>query len=154
SEPLRPGRADPVRTDPDHRYAVADRIGLPAAADRGIGAGPVPAAAQPSPSSACARRLPLWRGDPPYGLAHGNGPAGSGRRAPRVSRRRRLPRCGGVAHRGGDRGQLHGADGWSRRGDAVMSASPMIEARGLTRVFGDFTAVDAISFDVHAGEVF
>ncbi|MBX3174843.1 MAG: ABC transporter ATP-binding protein [Gemmatimonadaceae bacterium] len=29
-----------------------------------------------------------------------------------------------------------------------------IEARGLTRRFGDFTAVDAISFDVAPGEVF
>jgi ABC-2 type transport system ATP-binding protein len=37
-------------------------------------------------------------------------------------------------------------------GDA--SIPPIIEARGLTRTFGDFTAVDAISFDVAAGEVF
>ena len=29
-----------------------------------------------------------------------------------------------------------------------------ISARGLTRRFGDFTAVDAVSFDVRAGEVF
>ena len=31
---------------------------------------------------------------------------------------------------------------------------PAIEVRGLTRRFGSFTAVDAISFDVAAGEVF
>jgi ABC-2 type transport system ATP-binding protein len=31
---------------------------------------------------------------------------------------------------------------------------PVIEVRGLTRRFGAFTAVDAISFDVAAGEVF
>ena len=31
---------------------------------------------------------------------------------------------------------------------------PAIEVRGLTRRFGTFTAVDAISFDVAAGEVF
>lgn len=30
----------------------------------------------------------------------------------------------------------------------------MIEARDLTRKFGDFTAVDAISFDVRKGEIF
>ena len=30
----------------------------------------------------------------------------------------------------------------------------MIEARDLTRRFGDFTAVDAISFDVRKGEIF
>src|ERR1051325_2484493 len=30
----------------------------------------------------------------------------------------------------------------------------MIEAKGLTRTFGDFTAVDHITFDVKAGEVF
>lgn len=29
-----------------------------------------------------------------------------------------------------------------------------IEARGLTRMFGDFTAVDAISFEVKRGEIF
>jgi ABC-2 type transport system ATP-binding protein len=36
-----------------------------------------------------------------------------------------------------------------------MSASPdlVIEAEGLTRRFGEFTAVDHVSFSVHAGEV-
>ncbi|MDP2584343.1 MAG: ATP-binding cassette domain-containing protein [Candidatus Palauibacterales bacterium] len=34
------------------------------------------------------------------------------------------------------------------------NASAAIEARGLTRRFGDFTAVDAISFRVERGEVF
>jgi ABC-2 type transport system ATP-binding protein len=33
-------------------------------------------------------------------------------------------------------------------------AAPAIEARGLTRRFGDFTAVDAITFRVELGEVF
>ncbi len=33
-------------------------------------------------------------------------------------------------------------------------ATPAIEASGLTRVFGSFTAVDHITFDVAAGEVF
>ena len=32
--------------------------------------------------------------------------------------------------------------------------APAIVAQGLTRRFGDFTAVDHISFEVHAGEVF
>jgi len=35
-----------------------------------------------------------------------------------------------------------------------MSDAPAIEARGLTRTFGAFTAVDGITFDVRAGEVF
>ena len=35
-----------------------------------------------------------------------------------------------------------------------MSAQPAIEARELTRTFGDFTAVDHVSFDVAQGEVF
>ena len=32
--------------------------------------------------------------------------------------------------------------------------TPLIHARGLTKRFGAFTAVDGISFDVHAGEAF
>ena len=35
-----------------------------------------------------------------------------------------------------------------------MSAPPIIEVRELTRTFGSFTAVNAISFDVGRGEVF
>src|SRR5690606_264501 len=35
-----------------------------------------------------------------------------------------------------------------------MTASAAIHVRELTRRFGDFTAVDRISFDVAAGEVF
>lgn len=35
-----------------------------------------------------------------------------------------------------------------------MSAGPAVEARGLTRRFGAFTAVDAITFEVARGEVF
>jgi len=34
------------------------------------------------------------------------------------------------------------------------TGAPVIEVRGLTRRFGTFTAVDAITFDVAAGEVF
>jgi ABC-2 type transport system ATP-binding protein len=35
-----------------------------------------------------------------------------------------------------------------------MTSDPAIEARALTRTFGTFTAVDRITFDVRAGEVF
>jgi ABC-2 type transport system ATP-binding protein len=35
-----------------------------------------------------------------------------------------------------------------------MSNDKVITADGLTKKFGDFTAVDAISFDVHRGEIF
>lgn len=35
-----------------------------------------------------------------------------------------------------------------------MNASPSVRTRELTRRFGDFTAVDAISFDVRRGEIF
>ena len=31
---------------------------------------------------------------------------------------------------------------------------PLVQARGLTKRFGDFTAVDAIDFDIHKGEAF
>jgi len=37
---------------------------------------------------------------------------------------------------------------------AAVSRPNVVEVRELTRRFGDFTAVDAISFDVHEGEVF
>jgi ribosome-dependent ATPase len=33
-------------------------------------------------------------------------------------------------------------------------AAPAIRARGLTRRFGDFTAVDQVSFEIHRGEIF
>jgi ribosome-dependent ATPase len=33
-------------------------------------------------------------------------------------------------------------------------ATPAIRARGLTRKFGDFTAVDSVSFEIHRGEIF
>ena len=33
-------------------------------------------------------------------------------------------------------------------------AEPLVSARGLTKTFGDFTAVDGIDFDVQPGEVF
>jgi lipooligosaccharide transport system ATP-binding protein len=36
----------------------------------------------------------------------------------------------------------------------VSSGSPLIEARGLTKRFGDFTAVDGIDFEVRRGETF
>jgi ABC-2 type transport system ATP-binding protein len=36
----------------------------------------------------------------------------------------------------------------------MMRTAPVIDARGLTRRFGNFTAVDHITFDVAAGEVF
>ena len=41
----------------------------------------------------------------------------------------------------------------SSRPDAPAT-SPLIHARGLTKRFGDFVAVDAIDFDVARGESF
>ena len=38
--------------------------------------------------------------------------------------------------------------------EPASSNSPLIHARGLTKRFGDFTAVDAIDFDVAKGESF
>ena len=35
-----------------------------------------------------------------------------------------------------------------------MTSSVLVEARGLTKRFGDFTAVDAIDFDIQPGEAF
>jgi lipooligosaccharide transport system ATP-binding protein len=36
----------------------------------------------------------------------------------------------------------------------ALMATPLVEARGLTKRFGDFTAVDAIDFEIQRGEVF
>ncbi len=41
-----------------------------------------------------------------------------------------------------------------QRAESGGGAGPVIEARSLTRRFGDFTAVDAITFEVPAGQVF
>src|SRR2546423_1003783 len=51
------------------------------------------------------------------------------------------------------RGQLHGAhvSGCSR---GMSDAAPAIETHELTRRFGSFVAVDRITFNVRAGEVF
>ena len=35
-----------------------------------------------------------------------------------------------------------------------VPTAPLIHARGLTKRFGDFTAVDAVDFDVQPGEAF
>jgi ABC-2 type transport system ATP-binding protein len=36
----------------------------------------------------------------------------------------------------------------------MVTEKPTITARGLTKVFGDFTAVKSVDFDVHRGEIF
>jgi ribosome-dependent ATPase len=36
----------------------------------------------------------------------------------------------------------------------IVDAEPVITARGLTRLFGDFTAVDHVSFTIERGEIF
>lgn len=38
--------------------------------------------------------------------------------------------------------------------DRTEQADPVITARGLTRRFGDFTAVDSVDFSIHRGEIF
>src|SRR5690606_21195063 len=38
--------------------------------------------------------------------------------------------------------------------EPVASGEPAIRARALTRRFGDFTAVDSVSFDIARGEIF
>lgn len=38
--------------------------------------------------------------------------------------------------------------------DNDQAAAPMVRAVGLTKAYGDFTAVDGISFDVRQGEIF
>lgn len=35
-----------------------------------------------------------------------------------------------------------------------MKEKKVISVTGLTKKFGDFTAVDKISFDIHQGEIF
>lgn len=34
------------------------------------------------------------------------------------------------------------------------AAAPLLSARALTKKYGDVTALDALSLDIHAGEVF
>src|SRR6266516_1283162 len=45
------------------------------------------------------------------------------------------------------------AEARARRGPGA-GAPPLIRARGLTKRFGEFTAVDAVDFDVQPGEAF
>src|SRR5690242_11337632 len=45
-------------------------------------------------------------------------------------------------------------DATPRSSSTPSSAASLIHARGLTKKFGDFTAVDAIDFDVAPGEAF
>ena len=58
--------------------------------------------------------------------------------------------------RRGDRGAGARSRGQAREADGgpAETGEPAVSARRLTRRFGDFTAVDAISFDVGRGEVF
>src|SRR6185369_4463440 len=62
-----------------------------------------------------------------------------------------LRRCRSATGGRGHRGRLHGAD---ERAGSARRVTDVITARDLTRRFGNFTAVDHISFDVGAGEVF
>src|SRR5690606_21359285 len=68
-----------------------------------------------------------------------------------------LPRAAGTRRRtrlvesAGHRGCVHRTDGPSTVGGRVSIA---IRVRELTRRFGDFTALNRISFDVAQGEVF
>ena len=68
-------------------------------------------------------------------------------------------RCRVAPIEAGNRRQLHGADacGTAQHHDRLQSSSLpelAIVANNLTRRFGNFTAVDHITFDVKVGEVF
>src|SRR5688572_33506142 len=43
---------------------------------------------------------------------------------------------------------------YASNGSSGTGSGPLIRARSLTKRFGTFTAVDAVDFDVHAGEAF
>ena len=64
-------------------------------------------------------------------------------------------RPGGGLHRAVAGGEAHGA---TRRSmippRACRTATPAIEADGLTERFGNFTAVDHVSFRIERGEIF
>src|SRR5262249_33880075 len=81
----------------------------------------------------------------PHRALGGEGRAGGGGRAP--PGRLRAPR--GPAHPSLPGGRLPRAP--RRRGGRVSNA---VEVEKLSKVFGDFVAVDAVSFAVEAGEVF
>lgn len=42
----------------------------------------------------------------------------------------------------------------SRRGTVASMATPLVEARGLTKRFGDFVAVNGVEFEIRPGEAF
>ena len=42
----------------------------------------------------------------------------------------------------------------SQSGSVKAMPSPLVEARGLTKKFDDFVAVDAIDFEIRPGEAF
>lgn len=51
-------------------------------------------------------------------------------------------------------GEAKPAFTWQPRPRIPTNAPPVIEAKGLTRRFGDFIAVDQVSFRIEAGEIF
>src|SRR4029077_20948710 len=100
--------------------------------------------------------LSVRRGHPLYGRAEGR--AGRDARCGRSCLSRGEGLCGRLrrADRADGRRQLHRPHGVVRRGarGRCRVSDVDIEVKDLTRRFGDFTAVDRISFDVRAGEVF
>src|SRR5262249_29216666 len=92
----------------------------------------------------CERRLRPHRGG-----ERDDAGLGRGAEAPRKYPRRPLRRAssgrhGGDAPRAGAHDELEGG----------MSTGPIIRAAGLTKRFGDFTAVDALAFEVAPGSIF
>src|SRR5439155_23360566 len=82
--------------------------------------------------------------------AHRGAPRrGPGCRAP--ARRSGGPRRRGQLHRGN--AARHGVDAARALPGGVMAA-PIIKTRALTKRFGAFTAVDALSIEVAAGSIF
>src|SRR6185369_11056700 len=70
-------------------------------------------------------------------------------RAPRPGRARRRR---GAARRAGAR--RHRVDAARPRAEVGGVSDPIIRATGLTKRFGDFTAVDALTFAVERGSIF
>src|SRR5688572_5734522 len=149
--PLRPRRAGAAGPHPGDRRACGDRGAIspsPLLDSRQEPLRDAPGAARvsarrlgvPVRKRAALQRHPL--------RSAAGGPCAGGRR---LARRAGVRRCRARADRARDRGHVHGADGRPAGAGPVTLA---IAARALTRRFGDFTAVDAITFDVREGEVF
>ena len=142
----RPGPADPRRADHRRRSAVAPPV---------LGAG------RSHPGRPAGHERPggdrLHGGGRPVRLAGGDGrrPGARHRHAGGAAGADRGPGPGRGLHRPAAGGEAPAATrSWSSPRARRASDEVVIEAHGLTQRFGDFVAVDHVSFRIERGEIF